>query len=35
VSCYRDAFGWTPHVMSERDDFRLTAIMDGEAGGGT
>jgi predicted enzyme related to lactoylglutathione lyase len=32
VSFYRDAFGWTPQVMSDTDDFRLTAIMDGEAG---
>ena len=32
MSFYRDAFGWTPQVMSETDDFRLTAIMDGEAG---
>ena len=28
---YRDAFGWTPQVMSDTDDFRLTAILDGEA----
>ena len=32
VSFYRDAFGWTPQVMSDTDDFRLTAILDGEAG---
>ena len=34
VSFYRDAFGWTPQVMSDTDDFRLTAILDGEAGAG-
>src|SRR5258708_22153300 len=32
VSFYRDAFGWPPQVMSDTDDFRLTAIMEGEAG---
>ena len=32
VSFYRDAFGWTPQVMSDTDDFRLAAILDGEAG---
>ena len=32
VGFYRDAFGWTPRVMSDTGDFRLTAILDGEAG---
>jgi hypothetical protein len=32
VSFYRDAFGWTPQVMSDTDDFRLAVILDGEAG---
>jgi predicted enzyme related to lactoylglutathione lyase len=29
VSFYRDAFGWTPQVMSETDDFRRTAWWTG------
>jgi len=33
VSFYRDAFGWTPQVMGDTDDFRLAAILDGEAAG--
>jgi predicted enzyme related to lactoylglutathione lyase len=32
VSFYRDAFGWTPQVMGDTDEFRLAAILDGEAG---
>jgi uncharacterized protein len=32
VSLYRDAFGWAPQVMSDTDEFRLSAILGGEAG---
>jgi uncharacterized protein len=32
VSFYRDAFGWTPQVMGDTDDFRLAALVDGDAG---